>query len=71
MEKLTASGVQNVSDANLYAVCGIAAGKDEVYDEMVETLANANFEISKNVDKYKAGKISIEKLFETAGGDFI
>ena len=71
MQTYTANGIQYQSDANLYALCGLAAGNEEIYNEMVETLANYNYKISEYVDQYKAGKISIEKIFETAGGDFI
>ena len=50
METYTANGIQYQSDANLYAVCGIAAGKDEVYDEMVETLEAMYREVNGGAD---------------------
>ena len=48
-----------VSDFNLYAVCAIAAGEDEVYEEAESTLKNYGYELSDTVKKCKKGKITV------------
>lgn len=71
MEEYVADGLKYYSDGNLYALCGLANGKEEIYDEMAETLTGYNYKISEYVDQYKEGKITIEEIFNIGGGDFI
>lgn len=73
MESYLENGLQYYSDANLYALCGLANGNDEIYKQMEETLAGygGKYKLSDLLTKYKKGKISIEKIFETSGGDFV
>lgn len=48
-----------VSDFNLYAVCAVAAGQDEVYEEAKATLESYGYSLSDTVIKCKEGKITV------------
>lgn len=59
----------SVQSCNLYALCGLAAGDDTVYDEMKKLLEDSGYEISDLVVQYKQGKMTIEEVITDKGGD--
>ena len=57
--KYLSSCQPTVSDFNLYAVCAVAAGQNEVYEEAKSTLEGYGYELSETVIKCKEGKITV------------
>ena len=68
VEEVTSSGY-TVQLCNLYALCGLYAGEEGIYDEMKSLLEGSGYEISDLVTQYKNGKITIEEIIADDGGD--
>lgn len=58
-----------VPNCNLYALCAAYCGNNDVYNNMVETLKQAGYEISDLVVQYKNDKISIDEVIADKRGD--
>lgn len=63
------AGAYTVQNCNLYALCGLYTGDEEIYDDMVSLLASYGYEISDLVSQYKDGKITVEEALKDKGGD--
>ncbi len=69
MQEYMNSSRYTVSNCNLYALCGLYCGNDEIYDNMKSTLESAGYELSPLVEDYKAGKLTIEQVIADKGGE--
>lgn len=69
IEALFDAGTYTVQNCNLYAVCGIYTGDNEIYNEMKSLLASYGYEISDLVTEYKKGKITLEEVLKDKGGE--
>ena len=58
-----------VQTCNLFALCALYNGNDEIYDEMKNVLETAGYELSILVEKYKNDMITIEEALTDMGGD--
>lgn len=63
------AGTYTVQNCNLYAICGIYTGDNEIYDEMKSLLASYGYEISDLATQYKNGKITLEEALKDKGGE--
>ena len=69
MEEYMSMSGYTVQSCNLFALCGLYNGDEEIYDEMKNVLETSGYELSVIVEKYKNGKISIEEALTDKGGD--
>ncbi len=70
MEEYMASSGYTIQMCNLYALCGLYNGDEEIYNEMKELLENSGYEISELVQKYKDNdKIKVAEILADKGGD--
>ncbi|MBO5936113.1 MAG: hypothetical protein J6Q79_00700 [Clostridia bacterium] len=57
-----------VQACNLYALCALYNGNEEIYNEMKTVLERSGYEISEAVEQYKNDKISIEEILTDKEG---
>lgn len=63
------AGAYTVQNCNLYALCGLYTGDEEIYNDMAALLTSYGYKISDLVTEYKDGKITIEEVLKDKGGD--
>ena len=69
MEEYMSMSGYTVQTCNLFALCALYNGNDEIYDEMKNVLETAGYELSVLVEKYKNDLITIEEALTDMGGD--
>ena len=69
MDTYMSSSGYTVQTCNLYALCALYNGKEETYKEMKNILETSGYEISKVVEQYKNGKITIEEILTDKEGE--
>lgn len=69
IEEYVGNGNYTVSACNLYALCSLYVGDDEGYQKMVDVFESAGVEMSKDVKKYKNGKMTLEEVLTDNGGE--
>ena len=67
-EYMSMSGY-TVQTCNLYALCALYNGNEEIYDEMKNILESSGYELSKAVEQYKKDKITIEEILTDKEGE--
>lgn len=69
MEEYMSMSGYTVQTCNLFALCALYNGDEEIYDEMKEVLESSGYEMSITVEKYKNDKITIQEALTDKGGD--
>lgn len=69
MQSYLSANSYTVQNCNLYALCALETDNTEVYDEMIEVLESADYELSSLITKYKAGKLTLEQVLCDKGGE--
>lgn len=69
MEEYFTTNGYSVQTCNLYALCGLYNGNEDVYNEMKDLLEGSGYDVSDIVKQYKKGKITIEEALTDKGGD--
>ena len=69
MEEYMSMSGYTVQTCNLFALCALYNGNEEIYDEMKSVLETSGYELSIEVEKYKNGKISIEEILTDKEGN--
>lgn len=69
MEEYMAGGGYTVQSCNLYALCALYNGNEDIYKEMKEMLEHSGYEISDTVKQYKKGKLEIKDILTDKEGD--
>ena len=67
-EYMSMSGY-TVQTCNLFALCALYNGDEEIYDEMKDVLETGGYEMSPLVEKYRKDKITIQEALTDKGGD--
>ena len=65
----TGQAPYTVQSCNLYALCAVVTGDEEVYKQMEDVLASADMKVSDLVVKYRDGKLTLEEVLTDNGGD--
>ena len=72
LEKMTeymSMGGYTVQTCNLYALCALYNGDEEIYNDMKEVLESSGYEISDTVKQYKKGKLELKDILTDKEGD--
>ena len=69
MDSYMAQGSYTVQTCNLYALCALYNGNEEIYNDMKELLETSGYEISETVEAYKAGAFEIEEILTDKEGE--
>ncbi len=69
MEQYMSMSGYTVQTCNLFALCALYNGDEEIYSEMKEVLETGGYEISPLVEKYRKDKITITEALTDKGGD--
>lgn len=69
IESLFSAGNYTVQNCNLYALCALYNGDEQIYKDMKELLSSYGYEISELVTQYKNDKITVEEIIKDKGGD--
>ena len=69
MEEYMSMSGYTVQTCNLFALCALYNGNEEIYDEMKSVLETSGYELSIEVEKYKNGKITIEEALTDKEGN--
>lgn len=69
IESYMSMGNNNVQTYNLYALCALCNGDKTTYTSVKNLLSNNGYEISKFVEKYNKGKMTIEEVLTDKEGD--
>ena len=69
MEEYMSGAGYTVQSCNLYALCALYNGNEEIYKEMKELLETSGYEISDTVKQYKKGKLEINDILTDKEGD--
>ena len=69
MEEYMSMSGYTVQTCNLFALCALYNGDEEIYSEMKNVLETSGYKLSTIVEKYKNDKISIEEALTDKGGD--
>ena len=69
MDSYMMQGSYTVQSCNLYALCALYNGNEEIYEEMKELLENSGYEINDTVKAYKAGAFDIEEILTDKEGE--
>ena len=68
MDKYISMSGYTVQACNLYALCALYNGNEEIYNEMKTVLERSGYEINEAVEQYKNDKISIEEILTDKEG---
>lgn len=69
MKEYMSMSSYTVQTCNLFALCALYNGDEDIYTEMKDVLETSGYEVSDIVKKYKNNKISIEEALTDKGGD--
>lgn len=72
LEKMTeymAGGGYTVQTCNLYALCALYNGNEDIYNDMKDVLKSSGYDISDTVKQYKKGKLEIKDILTDKEGD--
>lgn len=69
MEEYMSMSGYTVQTCNLFALCALYNGNEEIYNEMKDVLETSGYELSIIVEKYKNDKIDIKEALTDKGGD--
>ena len=69
MEEYMSMSGYTVQTCNLYALCALYNGNEEIYTEMKDVLEGGGYEMSPLVEKYRKDKITIQEALTDKGGD--
>lgn len=56
--------------SNLYALCAVAADDESTYKKIKKDCKSTGITLSKSIEKYKNGKMTITEVLEDKGGEF-
>lgn len=69
MDSYMSQAGYTVQSCNLYALCALYNGNEEIYNNMKEVLEGSGYELSETVEAYKAGAFDIEEILTDKEGD--
>lgn len=69
MDEYMSQSSYTVQTCNLYALCALYNGNEEIYDEMKSILETSGYKINDAVEQYKEDKITIEEILTDKEGD--
>ena len=69
MDEYMAQGSYTVQSCNLYALCALYNGNEEIYNDMKEILENSGYEINETVEAYRSGAFKIEEILTDKEGE--
>lgn len=69
MTEYMSSGGYTVQTCNLYALCALYNGDEDIYNEMKEILETSGYEISDTVKQYKKGNLKINDILTDKEGE--
>ena len=69
MGEFMSLGGYTVQSCNLYALCALYNGNEEIYNDMKDMLETSGYEISDTVKQYKKGKLEIMDILTDKEGD--
>ena len=69
MDEYMSAGNYSVQSCNLYALCALYNGNQDIYKEMKNMLETSGYEISDTVKQYKKGKLEIKDILTDKEGD--
>ncbi|MGN1418118.1 MAG: tetratricopeptide repeat protein [Acutalibacteraceae bacterium] len=62
-------GSAGVADYNLYALCALAAGEEDTYNQIKTMFEDNGMEISSLIQKYEKGKLTMTEVLTDKGGE--
>lgn len=69
MGEFMSPGGYTVQSCNLYALCALYNGNEEIYKDMKDMLETSGYELSDAVKQYKKGKLEIMDILTDKEGD--
>lgn len=67
---VSAAQAADSATSNLYALCAVAAGDESTYKTIKKDCKASGITLSKSIEKYKNGKMTIAEVLEDKGGEF-
>ena len=69
MDEYMSKSGYTVQTCNLYALCALYNGNEDIYNQMKSVLETSGYEISDAVKQYKKDKITIQEILTDKEGD--
>ena len=69
MDEYMSKSGYTVQTCNLYALCALYNGNEEIYKEMKTVLETSGYKINEAVEQYKSDEISIEEILTDKEGE--
>ncbi len=69
MDDYMSKSSYTVQTCNLYALCALYNGNEEIYSQMKSVLETSGYKLNEAVEQYKNGEISIEEILTDKAGE--